>query len=178
MSVYTHSLKTATKSVKSFKAIIEKIPAYLESKKGMNGHNLISESYVLESRIAPDMLPLVKQVQIVSDNLKGMASKMSGTQNLSMEDNETTITQLVERLQKTLDFVNSIPESAYEGAESRQALSPYMPGKYQTMEDYLIEMAIPNIYFHMTTGYNILRSLGMDIGKMDFIGGLTLHDVE
>jgi uncharacterized protein len=178
MSIYTHSLKTATKSVKSFKAIIEKIPAYLESKKSMHGHQLISENYVLESRISPDMFPLVKQVQLVSDNLKGMASRISGVPNPSMEDNETTVAQLVERLQKTLDFVNSIPESAFEGAESRQALSPFLPGKYQTMEDYLIEMAIPNTYFHMTTAYNILRSLGMDIGKMDFIGGLTLHDVE
>jgi uncharacterized protein len=178
MSIYTHSLKTATKSVESLKAIVEKLPAYLDSKKGMRGNNLISEVYVLESRIAPDMFPLVKQIQLVSDMLKAMASKMSGIENPSMEDKETSIVELITRLEKTIEFAKSIPESAFEGAADRQAFSPWMPGKYQTMEDYLVESALPNIYFHITTAYNILRSLGMQIGKQDFVGSLTLHDVE
>ncbi len=178
MSIYTHSLKTATKSVESLKAIVSKLPAYLDSKKAMRGDNLISESYTLESRIAPDMLPLVRQVQIVSDNLKGMASRMAGVEAPKMEDNESSIAELIVRLEKTIEFAKSIPESAFEGAANRQATTPWIPGKYQTMEDYLVESAIPNLYFHITTAYCILRSLGMPIGKQDFIGGLTLHDIE
>jgi hypothetical protein len=157
---------------------LEKLPEYLDSKKDMRGNNLISEVYALESRIAPDMFPLVKQIQLTSDNLKGMASRMSGMEAPSMPDTETTIAQLITRLEKTLEFVNSIPESAFADASTREAFSPYLPGKYQTMEDYTVEMATPNLYFHLTTAYCILRGLGMPIGKMDFIGGLTLHDVK
>lgn len=177
-NTYLHSVKAITKSTESLKNILSKVPAYLESKKDMRGNDTISEMYVLEARIAPDMYSLKKQIQLVSDNLKGIVSRTSGTENPKMEDTETTLEELIQRLQKTLDFANSIPESAYQDAENRKATMPWMPGKYQKMEDYVIETGLPNFYFHLVTAYNILRNLGLDIGKRDFIGGLTLQDME
>jgi uncharacterized protein len=177
MSIYTHSVKSVTKSVVSLKNILSKIPDFIEKNKGQWGNYTISEEYVLSCRIAPNMFPLTRQVQIVSDNLKAMVSKITGVEAPQMEDNETTVTQLIERLEKTLEFVGSISQDKYEGAENRQARLRYMPGKYFEMEDFVVDYAIPNIYFHIVTAYNILRQLGVEVGKNDYIGiDLNLKD--
>jgi uncharacterized protein len=132
---------------------------------------------VFDARIAPDMFGLNKQVTVVSDNLKGMVSRFSQTENPKMEDTETTLDQLIERLQNTVDFANSIAEDKYEKAGEIKATLPWMPGKYLTAYDYLFQFAIPNVYFHLSIAYAILRNSGYEIGKQDFIGGLNLQDL-
>jgi uncharacterized protein len=132
---------------------------------------------VFDARIAPDMFGLNKQVTVVSDNLKGMVSRFAEIENPKMEDNETTLDQLIERLQKTVDFANSVDASKYENAASIKATLPWIQGKYLTADDYLFQFAIPNVYFHLSIAYAILRNNGYEIGKQDFIGGLNLQDL-
>jgi uncharacterized protein len=132
---------------------------------------------VFDARIAPDMFGLNKQVTVVSDNLKGMVSRFSNSENPKMEDNETNLEELITRLQKTIDFANSISADQYSNAANIKATLPWMPGKYLTADDYLFQFAIPNVYFHLSIAYAILRNNGYEIGKQDFIGGLTLNDL-
>jgi uncharacterized protein len=132
---------------------------------------------IFDARLAPDMLPLSKQITVVSDNLKGMVSRFTETENPKMEDTETTLDQLIARLQKTVDFANSISADRYSDAANIKATLPWMPGKYLTADDYLFQFAIPNVYFHLSIAYAILRNNGYELGKQDFIGGMTLNDL-
>jgi uncharacterized protein len=132
---------------------------------------------VFDARIAPDMFGLNKQVTVVSDNLKGMVSRLSESENPKMEDNETTLDQLIQRLQKTVDFANSVPADKYSNAANIKATLPWMPGKFLIADDYLFQFAIPNVYFHLSIAYAILRNNGYELGKQDFLGGLTLNDL-
>ena len=131
---------------------------------------------IFDARLASDMLPFNRQIGIVSDNLKGMVSRFAQVENPKMEDNETTLDQLIERLQKTLDFVDSIPEDKYQNASSITATLPFMPDKHLLAEDYLYQFATPNVYFHITIAYAILRNVGHTLGKSDYIGSLNIQD--
>jgi uncharacterized protein len=132
---------------------------------------------VFNAKIAPDMFGFNKQVTVVSDNLKGMVSRFTETENPKMEDTETNLDQLIERLQKTVDFANSMTEDKYDNAANIKAVLPWMPGKYLTANDYLFQFAIPNVYFHFSIAYSILRNNGFELGKQDFLGGLNLQDL-
>ena len=133
---------------------------------------------IFDARLAPDMLPFKVQISIVSDNLKGMVSRFAQVENPKMEDTETTLEQLIERLQKTIDFANSVNEDQYSDAANIKAVFPWFPGKYLNANDYLFQFAIPNVYFHLSIAYAILRSNGYELGKQDFIGGTNLQDLE
>jgi uncharacterized protein len=132
---------------------------------------------VFDAKIAPDMFGLNKQVTVVSDNLKGMVSRFTQAENPKMEDTETNLDELIVRLQKTVDFANSIDKSKYEKAGEIKAMLPWIQDKYLTADDYLFQFAIPNVYFHLSIAYAILRNNGYEIGKQDFIGGLNLQDL-
>lgn len=136
-----------------------------------------SETELLDTRLAPDMFSFVRQIQIMSDNAKGLNARLSGVDAPSMEDKEQSLEELITRLENTRSFVKSIPDEAYEAADSRQIILPYFSGKYQTAEDYLKDFAIPNFYFHFVTAYAILRMKGFEIGKADFSGVLNLRDL-
>ncbi|MEI9906423.1 MAG: DUF1993 domain-containing protein [Asticcacaulis sp.] len=118
------------------------------------------------------MLPFVRQVQLVTDNAKGIAWRLGNVENVPYADEEKTFAELHERLQKTIDFVSSVPQANFDGAESRDIIMKF-PSR--TLEfkglDYLTGFAIPNLFFHMTTAYAILRHSGVPIGKADFLGG-------
>jgi uncharacterized protein len=159
-----------TKTMKSLIAILAKVPEFAESKG-------LTEEQVLDLRLAPDMLPFLKQIQIVSDNAKGFASSMGGVDNPSMEDNEKTIRELEERLQKTIYFVNSVDAVNFDEAPARTKTFPWMPGKYVEAQEYLSSFAVPNFYFHASIAYAILRNNGMQLGKQDFIGGMEMKDL-
>jgi hypothetical protein len=127
----------------------------------------------LTLRLAPDMLPFTKQVQIATDNAKGCVARLAGVEIPKFEDNEATLDDLRQRIRKTLDFVNSLPAEKFQGAEERAIELPMRnrdPLKF-TGENYLRFFALPNFYFHVTTAYALLRSGGVEIGKTDFLGG-------
>jgi hypothetical protein len=127
---------------------------------------------LLAARLAPDMLPLTRQVQIACDLAKNSVARLAAQEPPRFEDTETSIEQLRTRIARTIDFIQSVPASALEGSETRDIK---LPAGERTLEfkglDFLQRWAIPNVFFHVTTAYNILRHNGVDIGKRDFIGG-------
>src|ERR1700730_2548704 len=127
---------------------------------------------LVNSRLAPDMLPLSRQVQIACDNAKNGTARLAGLEPPRFEDNEKTIEELRARIARTVDYLKGIPASAFEGSEDRDLKVPAGPDKFLDFKglDFLQRWAIPNVFFHITTAYAILRHNGVDIGKRDFIG--------
>lgn len=126
---------------------------------------------LLQSRLAPDMLPLLSQFQIASDSAKGAMARLSGTAAPSMPDTETTVAEVRQRLAKTIDYVKSFPADAIDGTEERDVVlkSPSGDIPFKGLA-YLTGFALPNFFFHVTMAYAILRHNGVSIGKLDFLG--------
>jgi hypothetical protein len=124
-------------------------------------------------RLAPDMLPLVKQVQIASDTAKGAAARLAGVEVPKWADDETSLDQLRDRVRRTLAFVAGLPAEAFEGADVRTVTLPLRNRDPLVFSgaDYLRFFALPNFYFHMTTTYALLRHAGVPLGKTDYLGG-------
>ncbi|MFA9262086.1 MAG: DUF1993 family protein [Undibacterium sp.] len=137
-----------------------------------------SDDGLLGSKLASDMFPLLRQVQIASDNAKGISARLTGQEPPKMEDTETTFDQAIERVQKTVTYLKTLDQSMFEGAEERQIPFPYVPDTYLTAHEALFESYLPNFFFHMTTAYDILRNQGVPLGKADFIGNLPLKPIQ
>ena len=132
---------------------------------------------LLNGRLAPDMKPLIYQVQSASDYVKGGAAWLSGQKPPRHEDNERTISDLRARIQKTVAFVESVKEKQYANAGAQKVGMSWAPaGKILGGEDYLLQMVIPNAYFHTIMAYAILRHHGVAVGKMDFVGSINWVD--
>ncbi|TCS36335.1 hypothetical protein EDC30_107152 [Paucimonas lemoignei] len=165
ISMYAASVPMLKQMLQSLDAILSKAEAHAQAKK-------IDPAVLLQARLYPDMFPLVRQVQIASDNAKGIAGRLAGVEIPSFADNEQTFEELHARIAKTLDFLNSIKPEQVDGSEERDVVvykgSPYeMQFKGQT---YLVHFGVPNFMFHVTTAYAILRHNGVELGKDDFIG--------
>jgi len=123
------------------------------------------------SRLAPDMLPFVKQVQLTSDFAKNSMARLAGVDPPKFEDNETTMDELFARVRKTLEYIDSVSEASLDGSETRDIKIPL---RDRTVEfkglEFLQKWALPNFFFHHVTAYNLLRHNGVDIGKKDFLG--------
>jgi hypothetical protein len=130
-------------------------------------------SVLLNARLAPDMFPLSRQVQIACDLAKNSVARLAGVEPPRFDDNEKTVEELRARIAKTIDYLKGIPASAFEGAEDRDLKVPAGPDKFLDFKglDFVQRWAIPNVFFHITAAYAILRHNGVDIGKKDFIGG-------
>ena len=131
---------------------------------------------LLTSRLAPDQHHFIYQVQSACDYVKGAAGWLSGQSPPKHEDKEQTIDEVRERIRKTIAFVESVREDQYAGATERKVKLSWAPGKVIGGADYLLQVTIPNVFFHVTTAYAILRHNGVDVGKMDFLGVLNLVD--
>jgi hypothetical protein len=129
-------------------------------------------SVLVNSRLAPDMLPFARQVQLLSDFAKNSMARLAGIDPPKFEDTETTMDELFARVKKTIDFIDSVAAAALEGSESRDIKIAL---RDRTVEfkglAFLQHWAIPNFFFHHVTAYNLLRHNGVDIGKRDFLGG-------
>lgn len=123
-------------------------------------------------RLAPDMFPFTKQVQIACDTAKLCASRLSGKDAPVNDDSEKTFEDLKGRIKNTVKYLETFKASDFEGAETKHITQPRWEGKYLTGKEYVIHHAVPNIYFHTTTAYAILRHNGVDIGKKDYLGEL------
>jgi hypothetical protein len=134
---------------------------------------------LLEARLAPDMFPLARQVQIACDLVKGAAARLAGQEPPVFEDKEQTVDELKARIRRTLDYVQSVPASAFQGAEQRQIVLPLVDDLVLDMngEQYVRDWALPNFYFHVVTAYDILRNQGVEIGKRDYLAhaGYAIH---
>lgn len=124
-------------------------------------------------RLAPDMLPLTKQVQIACDAAKGCAARLAGLEVPAWPDDEATLDALRARVRRTIDYVGSLPAAQFEGAEARSVVIPLRnrdPLRFDG-HDYLRQFALPNFFFHLGMTYALLRHAGVEIGKADYLGG-------
>ncbi len=155
--VYTHNLKNL--------AAILKTAAKDAKNRG------IDPSVMLNARLAPDMAPLTSQIQMLTDNAKGCCARLAGVTPPVFKDNETTFAELQDRIKRTLTFIRTLKANQFIDAESREVVMTIPIGELKfNGTDYLNGWALPNFYFHYTTAYNIMRSNGVSLGKIDFLG--------
>ena len=131
----------------------------------------IDPSVLLSARLAPDMHPLARQIQIASDHAKGCCARLADVEIPVFPDDESTYAELEERVRRTLGFLRSLKKTQFTGSEERKIVMKLSVGTLSFSGlDYLNGFALPNFYFHYTTAYNILRHNGVGLGKMDFLG--------
>ena len=150
-------------------AILDKAAAFAAEKK-------VDPAVLAAWRLAPDMFPLSRQVQIATDQAKNGSARLAGIEPPRFEDNEKTIDELKERVAKTLAFIKTIDGKAIDGSGDREITFPLGPTNKGHMkgDDYLTHFVIPNFYFHLTATYAILRQVGISIGKQDFLGAIPI----
>src|SRR5579862_1111354 len=164
ISMYRASVPLFVQVLNSLSAIIDKAEAHCEARK-------IDPAVLIGYRLAPDMYPLSRQLQIVSDMTRGAAARLAGTEPPSWPDTETTFAELKARLAKTLDFVQGFRPDQIDGSDERQVTIQGGGNTFTfTGESYLIHFVMPNVLFHAATFYDILRHAGLELGKRDFIG--------
>jgi hypothetical protein len=146
----------------NLKAILSKAEADAEARK-------IDPQVFLDARLAPDMFAFTRQVQIVTDQVKGGMARLAGVDVPSWEDNEKSFTDLRARVDKAIDYMKTFKESQFEGAETRAIELKFPQATLNfTGKDYLLKFVLANFYFHMTAAYAILRHNGVPLGKRDF----------
>jgi len=163
-------------TVPVFKKILENLEHLLTKGSEYAIEKGISEQTMLDNRLAPDMFPLSKQIQIATDNAKGCVARLCDIEAPVMEDTETTVAELHARVAKTIAFLDSVIPSQFEGAHDRKVFIKYFPEKHFMGYDYLTQYALPNFFFHTTIAYALLRAMGADIGKKDYVGHLNLQN--
>lgn len=165
-SMYVASVPPIIRSLTNLRSILEKAAAHAEAKK-------IDPSVLINARLYPDMFPLSRQVQIATDVAKGAVSRLAGLEPPKYEDNETIFPELLARIDKTIALLESCKPEQIDGSEDRTITLP-MHDKTVTFKGlaYLYNFVLPNVYFHITTVYAILRHNGVEIGKKDFLGNI------
>ena len=166
LSLHAIAVPAIVRALKSLSALLTKA----EESATARGFD---PAVLLTSRLAPDMFPLTRQVQIASDGAKGGASRLAGVEAPSFPDTESTFAELQERIAKTIAYVEGLDAAGFEGDPER-ALVVKMGGQEYpfTAQSFLFTFVLPNLYFHVTTAYNILRHHGVASGKRDYLGGI------
>ena len=167
--MYFQAVSQCAQSLKNLEACLDKAERYAAEKK-------FDVGVLMQWRLAPDMAPFVYQVQSACDYTNGAAAWLSGQTPPRHEDTERTVEEVRGRIRKTVAFVESVSEAQYAGAAERSVKVSWAPGKEFSGERYLLQVAIPNVYFHVVAAYGILRAAGVDVGKMDFLGPITSMD--
>lgn len=164
-SIYDASIPPMIRMLQSLSKILDKAVAQAKTEDK-------PLSTLLEARLAPDMHPFTRQIQMASDGAKSCAARLAGIEPPSFPDTETTFPELQARLAKTIDFLKSIGADKFAGAEDRAIVLKFPSGEMKfTGRDFLTGFALPNFYFHATATYALLRHKGIAIGKMDYLGG-------
>jgi uncharacterized protein len=164
LSMYQASVTAFTRQLNNLVAILDKGAAHADAKK-------IDPKVLINSRLFPDMFPLVRQIQIATDAARGCAARLAGVEVPAQEDNETTFPELVARIRKTVAYLETLKAEQFDGSEDR-TITWQTRSSTKTMQGlpYLQNHILPNLYFHITTAYNILRHSGVELGKQDFLG--------
>jgi hypothetical protein len=166
LSMYQASIPVMLQMFGSISAVLDKAAKYCEERK-------IDPALLAAYRLAPDMIPLSGQVQIMTDQAKGCAARLAGIDIPSYADTEKTLDELKARIEKTVAFVKSLTPEQVNGAEDREVVLKLGGGEMKfTGSQYFFHFFLPNFYFHATTAYDILRHAGLQIGKRDFIGSI------
>jgi uncharacterized protein len=167
LSMYQASVPVFARGLENLGSILAKVAAHAEAKK-------IEPGIFINARLAPDMFPLARQVQIASDAAKGCIARLAGAEVPSYPDTESTFPELRERIAKTVAFVQGFTAAQIDGSEERSVTLKMRSGDMAFRgQDYLLKLALPNFFFHVTTAYDILRHNGVEVGKMDYLGKLS-----
>jgi hypothetical protein len=162
--IYEASIPPLIRGLENLSKILDKAVAQAKSEdRDLNS--------LLEGRLAPDMFPFTRQVQVVSDTAKGCGARLTGAEPPSYPDEEKTFPELQQRIAKTVAYLKTLRPEQFEGADVRTVTLKF-PNSSMSFSgrDYLTNFVLPNFYFHMTAAYAILRHDGINIGKMDYLG--------
>ncbi|MEP6996644.1 MAG: DUF1993 domain-containing protein [Betaproteobacteria bacterium] len=164
LSMYQASVPVFIKMLTNLNGILQKAAAQAQARK-------IADAVLVDARLYPDMLPLARQVQIASDFARGTAARLAGGEPPPYEDNEKTFAELTARIERTIDYLKAQKANVIDGSEGREITRPVRgePHKFIGV-NYLLQYALPNFFFHVTTAYAILRHNGIEMGKLDYIG--------
>ncbi|MBC7756764.1 MAG: DUF1993 domain-containing protein [Bdellovibrio sp.] len=163
LSMAHASIVPLKRALNNLAHILKKGQEYADDKK-------IEPAVLLNARLFPDMYPIIRQVQIATDMSKGAVARLAGVEVPSYDDNETSFADLQARIAKTLAFIDTINTTQLENSENRDiTISVRKVDLHFTGQDYLLKWVMPNVYFHVTTTYNILRHNGCALGKPDFL---------
>jgi hypothetical protein len=164
-SIYAMAIETYVPMLRSLAHVLDKGAEHASAKKSKSGD-------LVNARLAPDMYPLAKQVRMACDQASDSTARLSGQNAPQFDDNEKTLEDLKARIAKTLEYVESVRENAFEGAEDRKITIPIPENNIEFEMNglqYLRDWALPHFYFHVVTAYGILRHNGVNIGKIDYM---------
>jgi len=163
-TVYDASIPVMIHTLESLSKILDKAVAQANERD-------MPLSELLDARLAPDMFPLTRQIQIATDSVKGCAARLTGNEVPSFEDNEASFPELQERIAKTIAYVKGFTPEQFEGSETRKIEIKTPRQSFEFIgRDFLTRFVLPNLYFHVTTAYALLRHKGIEIGKFDYLG--------
>jgi hypothetical protein len=166
VSIYDISVPVFVRTLTNLKAILEKAKAHALDHK-------IEESALVNARLYPDMFPLSRQVQVATDMARGCAARLTGAEPPSYEDKEQSFDDLIARVARTIEYLKGLDVNAFADAATREITRPVRGQPHVfTGANYLLQFALPNMYFHAATAYDILRHNGVPLGKADFIGAI------
>lgn len=163
-------------SIIQMKKMLTNLDLWLEKSISHAQSKSVEPVVLLNCRLIADMYPLLRQVQSVCDTAKFAAARLSGQEAPKHPDTEQTMDEVRGRVRTCVDYLETFKVSDFDGADTRLINLSFMPDKVLLGSDYLVEMALPNFYFHLITAYDIMRHNGVDVGKRDFIGSLNLRD--
>jgi len=168
MSISMHSA-----SVPIFVRMLSNMLTWLDKADAHAAAKKFDANVLLTTRLAPDMLPFVKQIQIACDGAKFCVARLAGAEAPKFDDTEASIDELRARIRKTIDYVQSVPAAQLDGTEDKDVIVPRRDGPMTIKgEPYLKHFVLPNFFFHATTTYALLRHNGVDLGKSDYLGAL------
>ena len=165
ISMYQTSVPTFVQFLTSLSAVLDKAAAFAEARK-------IEQSVLLDTRLAPDMFPLVRQVRAATDHAVNAGARLSGADLPTFSNNEATIGELKDRIARAIDFLEGLEPAQVDGTEGKEIKITFPSGQVRefTGQSLLLTNALPNFFFHCTTAYDILRQCGVELGKRDFMG--------
>lgn len=165
LTMHTATVPTCTRALNNLAAILEKASAYAEARK-------IEPAALLGTRLFPDMLPLATQIQIANDIAQGGAARLAGAEVPLFEIKERTLAEWIATTRGTIAYLESLKPAQFAGSEERSITWQTRAGATRNMQGtpYLFHHVLPNVFFHVTTAYDILRQAGLEIGKLDYLG--------
>lgn len=156
--------------------LLEQLDRWLDKATAFATGKKFEADTLLTARLAPDQFPLVRQIGAACDSVKLAVTRLTGHTGPVHAEDQTTFAQSQARIREVVAFVRSVPGDAYAAGADAKITFPWMPGKYLTGPDYVVQFLVPNFHFHLTHAYAILRHNGVELGKADFLGHLSFHD--
>ncbi len=164
LSMYQTAVPVTVRALENLAHVLKKGAEHAAAKS-------VADQTLLQTRLIPDMLPLVKQVQIATDMAKNGVARLAGVEPMKFDDTETTLDELQARIARAVEYIKTFAPEQIDGSETRAISLTTRNGELHfDGQSYLLHFVLPNVFFHCTTAYNILREAGAELGKQDFLG--------